>query len=122
MKVLFVEDDLLTVDWVTFFFQSNKIEILTVDSIASAIQSLVDFHPDVIISDMSLKGENAFDLLNHLQKQDGKPNIPVIVVTGYRLELSEQAKFQGYLIKPVDPQELLNLVRKFESPTSDIST
>ena len=122
MKVLFVEDDLLTVDWVTFFFQSNKIEILTVDSIASAIQSLVDFHPDVIISDMSLKGENAFDLLNHLQKQDGKPNIPVIVVTGYRLELSEQAKFQGYLIKPVDPQELLNLVRKFESPTSNIST
>ena len=113
MKVLFIDDDSLTVEWVTFYLHSNNIEIRSADSIAGALSCLGEWVPDLIVSDLTLKDDDAFALLNHLQSNQNTLHIPVIAVTGHQLNATEQQKFHGYLMKPVEPDELLKIIHLF---------
>ena len=112
MKVLFIDDDLMTAEWVSLFLSSNDIETKTADSLSTAKECLRGWIPDLIVSDLSLNGDNAFSLLDHLATDETTTRIPVIALTGYSLKDSDKGRFQGYLTKPVAPEELLNMIQK----------
>jgi len=72
---------------------------------------------DIIISDLSMPGENVLDALRRI-KQDF-PKLPVLVLSIYPEELyavrSIKAGASGYLRKDSHPDELLNAVRRILS-------
>jgi DNA-binding NarL/FixJ family response regulator len=69
---------------------------------------------DMVISDLSMPGENVLDAVRRI-KQDF-PKLPVLVLSIYPEELyairSIKAGASGYLRKDSHPDELLNAVRK----------
>lgn len=112
MKVLLVEDDILTLEWSTIFLKSKGLEVKAVDSLLRAHECLCDWLPDVIVSDVSLKGENALDFVDQLQADTRTAGIPVIAVSGYILGQAQRKKFHDYLMKPVHPDQLLASILK----------
>jgi CheY-like chemotaxis protein len=110
MKVLFIDDDSITIEWISFFLRSKSIEIKTASSIRAGVECLQLWLPDLIVSDFRVREENAFQLLSHLAEREETARIPVIAITGYPLTDSDRRRFSGCLTKPVDPDQLLGTI------------
>ena len=79
-------------------------------SISSALEKIHEFEPDIVLLDIHLSDGTAFDLLSRLEKISFK----VIFVTAYEEYAVQAFKFSAidYILKPVNPDELLNAVSK----------
>ena len=86
------------------------------ENIENAFETCENTHPDILFLDINLSGENGFDLL---QKLSGSAHrMPeVIFITAHDEYAIKAIKFSAadYLLKPIDPEELVKAVRKVEA-------
>ena len=79
----------------------------------SAIEQYFVEKPDVVLLDLVMKGMYGLDVLARLREMD--PTVKVIVVSAdvqtSSHELVAQGGAAGFLVKPVDANEVLTLVR-----------
>ncbi len=71
---------------------------------------------DLILMDITLKRENGFDLIKKLKTIEVFRGIPVLMLSQHRdvqhVMLAKKAEVQGYLVKPVQREVLVERVRK----------
>jgi DNA-binding response OmpR family regulator len=71
---------------------------------------------DLVIMDLSLNDANGFDLIKKIKAVDKFGNIPVIMLTQYsdrnNVIMAKKLGIQGYIVKPINPQILLEKVGK----------
>lgn len=82
------------------------------DSVESGIKIIKQLSPDLIFLDVEMPDGTGFDLLQRL-----KPfNFKVIFITGYEDFAIKAFRFSAidYLLKPLDPAELVEAVKKAE--------
>ncbi len=81
----------------------------------SVIAAAQKEHPDVIILDLGLPAGDGFVVLERLQQSDSLSSIPVIVLTARDPQGNEQRALKAgaaaFFQKPVDNDELLNVIR-----------
>src|ERR1700752_5243992 len=90
---------------------STDIKIVdSVNSVASAIKSISQHKPDVVLLDIEMKDGTGFDVL----KQFPSPAFKVIFITAYQQYAVEAFRFSAldYLLKPVDPDLFTEAIRK----------
>jgi len=81
--------------------------------IEEGINQVLRHRPDIVFLDIKLTDENGFDLIRRLKEYDADPFIEM--VTGYD-QFGMQALKAGafdYLLKPVDPNELLKVISRY---------
>jgi CheY-like chemotaxis protein len=106
--------------------ESHSAKVQAVQSVATAISSLNNATPDLIISDLGMPDRDGYDLIKYVRSlpaESGK-NIPAIALTAYATANIEQqvlsAGFQKHLTKPTDFDQLLNaIVSLVPSPTNE---
>lgn len=85
-------------------------------SVSSGLSLIKQEQPEVIFLDINLGNESGFDLLEKSMKQSGseKKNFKVIFTTAYDQYAVKAFRFSAldYLIKPIDPNELVAAVNK----------
>jgi CheY-like chemotaxis protein len=89
-----------------------------VQTAASARQALTILKTrvlDVVVTDMSMPGEDGLWLLNQIKKHSPEAaRVPVVVVTGHRHLYGNRnmlsVGFQQYMTKPVDPWQLCGTI------------
>ena len=71
--------------------------------------------PDVLLLDLGLPGLDGFQVASQIRSHPGLDAIRIIAVSGFNSEKyrerSAQSGIQHYLVKPVDPVQLLALLR-----------
>lgn len=85
-------------------------------SVEEGVSLLVDASVDLLFLDIDLAGESGFDLLNALS-EERKNSLAIIFITAHDEFAIQAIKFSAldYLLKPVDPEELVKAVRRLES-------
>ena len=72
--------------------------------------------PSIVLLDLKLPKLDGWDLLQRLKADETVAAVPVIVITGDSLpthhELARSKGAAAVLSKPIDPQEMLTLVRE----------
>ena len=67
-------------------------------------------HPDIVVTDLTLKGGDGWQLIRDLKGQPRTRDIPVVLLTSYNAPaLRERAEREGcaaFLVKPCPPDEL----------------
>jgi CheY-like chemotaxis protein len=109
-RILVVDDDRDTQEMLTIILQDAGYETITASTLHAAIDALEEEQPDLLITDVRLRGYNGL----HLIATAPKP-IPAIVVTGHKdrvLEAAARRMGAEYLVKPVSPLKLLLAVRE----------
>lgn len=84
-------------------------------NVADGIQAITSAKPDAVFLDIQLAGESGFDILEEIR--DNKDiNPAVIFITAHNEFAIKAIKFSAldYLLKPIDPEELVKAVRKVE--------
>jgi CheY-like chemotaxis protein/signal transduction histidine kinase len=115
--VLVVDDDLLIQQLVRSQLTAEGFRVLSASDGVEALRLARDHLPQAIILDILLPRLGGWDVLASLKTDPALANIPVIILSveeerarGYSLGACE------YLVKPVEPERLLSVVRKAIAP------
>ncbi|WP_169979299.1 hybrid sensor histidine kinase/response regulator [Tautonia rosea] len=82
----------------------------------SALSVIDEFQPEVVVLDIGLPDMDGYDVARQIRSQPAGASRTLIALTGWgqasdRLR-SREAGFDQHLVKPVDPDELLDLLRQ----------
>lgn len=72
--------------------------------------------PDVVLLDIGLPKLNGYDVARLIREESWSSNSILVAITGWGQsedkDLSREAGFDHHLVKPVDHDQLLNLIQK----------
>lgn len=119
-RVYLVEDDLDICEALEFMLTANGFEVVTCDSGAALLAQLKPGVAASVLMDLRLPDVDGLDLLVTLRSQ--APSLPVIVMTGFgQVQMAVRAMKLGaldFLEKPIDERELVDLLRRADSPSA----
>jgi PAS domain S-box-containing protein len=116
IRVLLVEDDADTLDMLRFILEQYGAEVFTAASTREGLKILDHWQPDALVSDLAMPGQDGYELIRQLRSRGAKRggNIPAVALSAYTRSEDRQralaAGFQTHVSKPVDPEELVNVV------------
>jgi CheY-like chemotaxis protein/anti-sigma regulatory factor (Ser/Thr protein kinase) len=116
LHILLVEDEPDARELISMLLQTFGAHVEAVDSAKDALQSLSQFAPDVLLSDIGLPHESGYDLIRQVRALTSDlKKVPAIALTAFASEsdrkLSLSAGFQAHLAKPVEPRDLLRTIK-----------
>ncbi len=116
VPVLLVDDSTETLELLEMLFTHRGYEVLRRGSAAEAVRAARERRPGLIISDISMPGIDGYALLAELRRMPGLEAVPAIALTGHAMDEDRAralaAGFAVHIPKPVDPDELLRIVRR----------
>jgi len=117
VHVLIVEDDEDSRQLLGTFLEYCGALVTTCHSTESALEDLGEYRPHVIVSDLSLPGADGLQFIRALRKlaREAGGDVPAIAVSAYDKDFTateaKAAGYTGYLVKPVNLEEMATLVR-----------
>ncbi len=116
VPVLVVDDSEETVELLQMLFARRGYDVMGAGSAAEAVLRAGERAPGIIISDISMPGVDGYSLLAELRRMPGLERVPAIALTGHAMDEDRAralaAGFSVHVPKPVDPDELLRVVRR----------
>jgi PAS domain S-box-containing protein len=118
LRVLVVDDDTDTREWLTMVLEVNGIAVESVESAEQALAALERLRPDLLISDIGMPEEDGYVMIRKVRALSAERGglTPAAALTAYAgdaaRERSLDAGFQVHLSKPIDPGDLISAIRK----------
>jgi len=109
-RILIVDDHQDTLDLLTQACETQGATVQSTSSAREALELASREAPDLVITDIGLRGETGVWLLEELRKLH--PKLPVLALTGRSPEDALAAGFDAILLKPTDPWQLCDEVRR----------
>jgi DNA-binding response OmpR family regulator len=114
-KILLVEDDDIVAEAVTYNLMWDGFQVHTVVDGASALKSVKEELPDLVILDIALPLMNGLEVCRELRKASNTATLPIIMLTARGREIDKEAGLDAgaddYVTKPFERRELLARVR-----------
>lgn len=116
LRVLVVDDEADTRNFLSFMFEEYGAFATAVASVDEALAVLEQAKPDILISDIGMSGQDGYTLIRKLRSLEPEKGgrIPAIALTAYTREEDRlkalSAGFQQHLSKPIDPNKLIAAV------------
>ncbi len=116
LKILVVDDEPDSLDFVAFVLEDAGAEVISVSSAAEALLSIEQTPPDLLVSDIGMPEMDGYMLINRIRTQLAPQfrQLLAIALTAYAGEGNERqvlaAGFDKHLTKPIDPTELVATV------------
>lgn len=113
-KLLIVDDEENVRRYVAAVFERSGANVQSAVGAADALGMIATSLPEVIITDLGMPEIDGYGFLERLRSNPATERIPVIALTAYARtedrERAEQAGFQAFVTKPVEPITLLRVV------------
>jgi len=121
LKVLVVHDNEDSQILLSIIFETYQAEIKTATSVDEVINIIVEWQPDILISDISIKEKDGYLLIRSIREKEKIKGrfVPAVVLTAYPQKRSEalEAGFQEIILKPFELDEFLAQVAKLTLTT-----
>ena len=122
IRILVVDDDDNTREFLTFLLELHQANVIAVASADEAVASLTQFQPDLLLSDIGMPNVDGYMLMRQVRalppEQGGQ--IPAIALTAYAGEIDYQqamaAGFQKHMPKPIEPAKLVEAIASLVQP------
>ncbi len=114
IRILWADDEIDLLKPHLMFLEEKGYEVQGVQSGDEALDEINNSNFDLIFLDENMPGKTGLDVLPEIKKS--RPNIPVVMITKSETEdLMEDAigsQISDYLIKPVNPNQILLSIKK----------
>ncbi len=113
-QILWADDEIELLKPHILFLEKKGYDITPVNSGADAIEQCEQNHYDIIFLDENMPGMSGIETLSQIKAM--RPNLPVVMITKseeeYIMEEAIGAKIADYLIKPINPNQILLSIKK----------
>jgi CheY-like chemotaxis protein len=116
LTILVVEDDEDTREVLKVMLEMCGARVLCAESARDGLQTFTREHPQAIVSDIAMPGEDGYWLIGEVRRHLGVPaeRVPAVAVTAFSGQHPRAAAlaagFQAHLAKPIDPDDLCRVV------------
>jgi CheY-like chemotaxis protein len=122
-RVLAVDDDFDGREMLAALLEDAGAEVRTAASGAEALLAMRVWRPTMIVSDISMRGKNGYELIRAIRALPGGDRIPAAAFTSHsrpedRLR-ALAAGFQAHIPKPVAADELLAVLARLARSARD---
>ena len=115
-RILLVDDYEPSVHLLSRWLTRDGYDVLTADSGETALASVAQHHPDLVLLDIDIPEPNGFIVCQRLKRDPATSGIPVIIMSGLEPSTTERtARHLGaadYVPKPVDAYALRIRIRQ----------
>jgi PAS domain S-box-containing protein len=108
VRVLLVDDNCDAARSTELLLQQAGHEVIVAHDGPSAIDMTLRHRAEIVILDVGLPHVDGYGVARELRRQT---SIPLVALTGYAPEKTSSLLFDAYLIKPVEPEELVRVLR-----------
>jgi PAS domain S-box-containing protein len=128
LKILLVEDEEDGREVLKLSLDRLGAATSAVGTAAEALELLERAVPDVILSDIGLPGESGYDLIKAIRARGPSRggSVPAVAITAYASDKDRDralgAGFQRHVAKPVDPGDLVAVIRSLVSASVPTAT
>mgnify|MGYP003333523048 CR=1 FL=1 len=114
IQALWVDDEIDLLKPHILFLEEKGYKIHTSRNGVDALEFIKNQYIDIVLLDENMPGMDGLEVLGHIKKD--RPNLPVVMITKSEAEnIMEDAigaKISDYLIKPVNPNQILLSLKK----------
>ena len=114
IKILWVDDEIDLLKPHILFLESKNYEVSTCQSGTEAIEKIDEERFDIVFLDENMPGLTGLETLSEIKEKQA--NIPIVMITKseeeYIMEEAIGSKIADYLIKPVNPNQILLSLKK----------
>jgi CheY-like chemotaxis protein/signal transduction histidine kinase len=115
--ILVVEDNAITRLLVTTALRSHGFAVVEAADGATALRLFAEHQPDVALIDILLPDIDGWDVAAQFQARRGAEHVPLLALTGCLSKVDEarmaRSAFTDVVTKPVDPTQLVSIVRAY---------
>jgi len=113
-RILFVDDDLGTLQLIELVLSRQGHQVLTASSGAGALRAMQDDLPDLVLLDLMMPVMDGYEVCRQVRANPRTAHIPIVVLSAKAQIESQVEAFRcgvdGYLVKPVHPSELITRI------------
>ena len=113
-KILWADDEIELLKPHVLFLEAKGYEVDTVNNGREAVEKVKNGHFDLVFLDENMPGISGLEALQQIKAHN--PNLPVIMITKseeeHIMEGAIGSKIADYLIKPVNPNQILLSIKK----------
>lgn len=113
-KILWVDDEIQLLKPHMLFLEKKNYTVVPCTNGADAVESVSEEQFDIVFLDENMPGLSGLETLSQIKEK--LPNLPVIMITKseeeYIMEEAIGSKIADYLIKPVNPHQILLSLKK----------
>lgn len=114
VKILWADDEIELLKPHILFLESKGYEVVSVNNGTSAVEKCSEEPFDIIFLDENMPGITGLEALTRIKKI--RPQVPVVMITKseeeYIMEEAIGSNIADYLIKPVNPNQILLSIKK----------
>jgi PAS domain S-box-containing protein len=115
LRVLVVDDGKSAADILTMFFEMEGLQCATAYDGVEAVELAKTFQPDLICMDLGMPRMNGLDAARLIRMTD--KSVAIVAFSGWGTEDDRRstaaAGFDQHLVKPVSPDEIRGLIRRY---------
>jgi CheY-like chemotaxis protein len=119
LRVLVVEDNDDVAHSLAMLLELWGHDAEVVGRAEAALEAVRTHRPAVVLMDIGLPGMDGYEVAKMLRRQEGCDKLMLVAMTGYGQDedrrRAEEAGFDHYLVKPVDPDVLQELLANYGS-------
>jgi len=114
IKVLWVDDEIDLLKPHILFLENKNYQVTTAQSGTEALKEIMEANFDIVFLDENMPGLTGLETLAEIKER--RANLPVVMITKseeeYIMEEAIGSKIADYLIKPVNPNQILLSLKK----------
>jgi PAS domain S-box-containing protein len=116
LRVLLVDDEADGRKMITNILEKNGVQVKAAASANEALQTLAEWRPDILISDIGMPAEDGYSLIRKVRAlpPERGGNVPAAALTGYASRADYlkalSAGYQSHIKKPIELEELLAVI------------
>ncbi|WP_157601964.1 response regulator [Promicromonospora kroppenstedtii] len=112
-QVVVVDDDRYVVDVLRTVLEERGYEVVGLTDGQAALAVVEDEHPAAVVLDLAMPGTSGAEVLSRLRQTAATADVPVVVLSATRPHdaLETAALADDWLVKPVDPERIVETVR-----------
>ena len=114
IDILWVDDEIDLLKPHILFLEQKQYKVTTCKSGMEALEIIDDVNFDIVFLDENMPGLSGLETLNEIKEK--RANLPVVMITKseeeYIMEEAIGSKIADYLIKPVNPNQILLSLKK----------